>query len=132
MDGIPTEAKGRRGILILSFFSCLLPHPPPRASVANLWAYDELEGSRYLQYFSWTLYHVALMVGSAATAKYISPPAAGESALWLGVGAVSGGSGGGGVPRSFQGWWVLPETHRQGLTGIACLPSSPSCRVWDP
>ncbi|KAL8177018.1 UNVERIFIED_CONTAM: hypothetical protein K2H54_040855 [Gekko kuhli] len=45
---------------------------------ANLWAYDQLEGHRHLQYFSWTLYHVALMVGSAAAAKYISAPAAGS------------------------------------------------------
>ncbi|XP_015283369.1 PREDICTED: chloride channel protein ClC-Kb-like [Gekko japonicus] len=45
---------------------------------ANLWAYDELEGHRHLQYFSWTFYHVALTVGSAAAAKYISAQAAGS------------------------------------------------------
>ncbi|XP_054850530.1 chloride channel protein ClC-Kb-like [Eublepharis macularius] len=45
---------------------------------ANLWVYDELVGSHYLQYFSWTSYHVSLMVVSAAAAKYISPQAAGS------------------------------------------------------
>uniref|UniRef100_A0ACB8EX87 Uncharacterized protein n=1 Tax=Sphaerodactylus townsendi TaxID=933632 RepID=A0ACB8EX87_9SAUR len=44
----------------------------------SLWVYDGLEGYHHLQYFSWTSYHVALMVCSAAAAKYISPQAAGS------------------------------------------------------
>ncbi|XP_069071648.1 chloride channel protein ClC-Kb-like isoform X2 [Pleurodeles waltl] len=45
---------------------------------ANLWVYDTLENYRYLQYFSWVLYHVLLMMVSAGVAKYISPQAAGS------------------------------------------------------
>ncbi|XP_078527686.1 chloride channel protein ClC-Kb-like isoform X1 [Lissotriton helveticus] len=45
---------------------------------ANLWVYDTLESYRYLQYFSWVLYHVLLMMVSAGVAKYISPQAAGS------------------------------------------------------
>uniref|UniRef100_A0A8C8RJ11 Uncharacterized protein n=1 Tax=Pelusios castaneus TaxID=367368 RepID=A0A8C8RJ11_9SAUR len=45
---------------------------------ANLWVYDTLEGHLYLQYFSWVLYHVALMMVSAGVAKYVSPQAAGS------------------------------------------------------
>ncbi|XP_030042271.1 chloride channel protein ClC-Kb-like [Microcaecilia unicolor] len=45
---------------------------------ANLWVYDMLEDYRYLQYFSWVLYHVLLMMVSAGVAKYISPQAAGS------------------------------------------------------
>ncbi|XP_029435620.1 LOW QUALITY PROTEIN: chloride channel protein ClC-Kb-like [Rhinatrema bivittatum] len=45
---------------------------------ANLWVYDVLEDYRYLQYFSWVLYHVLLMMVSAGVAKYISPQAAGS------------------------------------------------------
>ncbi|KAG9461713.1 hypothetical protein GDO78_015957 [Eleutherodactylus coqui] len=41
----------------------------------NLWMYDALE-YRYLQYFSWVLYHILLMTVSAAVAKYIAPQAA--------------------------------------------------------
>ncbi|XP_069502143.1 chloride channel protein ClC-Kb-like isoform X2 [Ambystoma mexicanum] len=44
----------------------------------NLWVYDALESYRYLQYFSWVLYHVLLMMVSAGVAKYISPQAAGS------------------------------------------------------
>ncbi|XP_066450027.1 chloride channel protein ClC-Kb-like isoform X2 [Eleutherodactylus coqui] len=43
----------------------------------NLWMYDALE-YRYLQYFSWVLYHILLMTVSAAVAKYIAPQAAGS------------------------------------------------------
>ncbi|XP_067879663.1 chloride channel protein ClC-Kb-like isoform X4 [Heterodontus francisci] len=45
---------------------------------ANLWVYDTLENYRYLQYFSWVLYHVILTMVSAGVAKYISPQAAGS------------------------------------------------------
>nr|XP_020655429.1 chloride channel protein ClC-Kb-like [Pogona vitticeps] len=45
---------------------------------ANLWVYDELADYRYLQYVSWVLYHMVLMMVSAAAAKYISPQAAGS------------------------------------------------------
>ncbi|XP_059831094.1 chloride channel protein ClC-Ka-like isoform X1 [Hypanus sabinus] len=45
---------------------------------ANLWVYDSLERYRYLQYFSWVLYHVILCMVSAGVAKYISPQAAGS------------------------------------------------------
>uniref|UniRef100_K7FNF6 Uncharacterized protein n=1 Tax=Pelodiscus sinensis TaxID=13735 RepID=K7FNF6_PELSI len=45
---------------------------------ANLWVYDALEGYRALQYFSWVLYHMGLMMVSAGVAKYISPQAAGS------------------------------------------------------
>ncbi|XP_031755486.1 chloride channel protein ClC-Kb isoform X2 [Xenopus tropicalis] len=45
---------------------------------ANLWVYDALDRYRYLQYFSWVLYHVLLMITSAGMAKYISPQAAGS------------------------------------------------------
>ncbi|XP_064408922.1 chloride channel protein ClC-Kb-like [Latimeria chalumnae] len=45
---------------------------------ANLWVYDMLENYRYLQYFSWVLYHVVLMMISAGVSKYISPQAAGS------------------------------------------------------
>ncbi|XP_072113328.1 chloride channel protein ClC-Kb-like [Mobula birostris] len=45
---------------------------------ANLWVYDALERYRYLQYFSWVLYHVILCMVSAGVAKYISPQAAGS------------------------------------------------------
>ncbi|XP_018426878.1 PREDICTED: chloride channel protein ClC-Kb-like [Nanorana parkeri] len=44
----------------------------------NLWVYDALDQYRYLQYFSWILYHVLLMCISAGVAKYISPQAAGS------------------------------------------------------
>ncbi|GCB77650.1 hypothetical protein scyTo_0021120, partial [Scyliorhinus torazame] len=44
----------------------------------NLWVYDMLENYRYLQYFSWVLYHVILTMVSAGVAKYISPQAAGS------------------------------------------------------
>ncbi|KAM4675401.1 chloride channel protein ClC-Kb-like [Discoglossus pictus] len=44
----------------------------------NLWVYDKLIDHRYLQYFSWVLYHVLLMSVSAGVAKYISPQAAGS------------------------------------------------------
>ncbi|XP_018109375.1 chloride channel protein 1 isoform X4 [Xenopus laevis] len=44
---------------------------------ANLWVYDSLDHYLYLQYFSWVLFHVLLMMTSAAVAKYISPQAAG-------------------------------------------------------
>ncbi|XP_018109373.1 chloride channel protein ClC-Kb-like isoform X2 [Xenopus laevis] len=45
---------------------------------ANLWVYDSLDHYLYLQYFSWVLFHVLLMMTSAAVAKYISPQAAGS------------------------------------------------------
>ncbi|XP_074839032.1 chloride channel protein ClC-Kb-like isoform X2 [Carettochelys insculpta] len=45
---------------------------------ANLWVYDALEGYLALQYFSWVLYHMGLMMVSAGVAKYISPQAAGS------------------------------------------------------
>ncbi|XP_053574346.1 chloride channel protein ClC-Kb isoform X3 [Bombina bombina] len=44
----------------------------------NLWLYDKLDQYRYLQYFSWVLFHVLLMCVSAGVAKYISPQAAGS------------------------------------------------------
>ncbi|KAM8972719.1 chloride channel protein ClC-Kb-like [Pelodytes ibericus] len=44
----------------------------------NLWVYDALNQYLYLQYFSWVLYHVLLMMVSAGVAKYISPQAAGS------------------------------------------------------
>ncbi|XP_053320068.1 chloride channel protein ClC-Kb-like [Spea bombifrons] len=44
----------------------------------NLWVYDALSQYLYLQYFSWVLYHVLLMMVSAGVAKYISPQAAGS------------------------------------------------------
>ncbi|XP_041444937.1 chloride channel protein ClC-Kb-like [Xenopus laevis] len=44
----------------------------------NLWVYDRLHQYLYLQYFSWVLYHVLLMMTSAGVAKYISPQAAGS------------------------------------------------------
>ncbi|KAM4747027.1 chloride channel protein ClC-Kb-like [Rhinophrynus dorsalis] len=44
----------------------------------NLWVYDALDRYRYLQYFSWVLYHMLLMMVSAGVAKYISPQAAGS------------------------------------------------------
>ncbi|XP_075062280.1 chloride channel protein ClC-Kb-like [Mixophyes fleayi] len=44
----------------------------------NLWVYDTLEQYRYLQYFSWVLYHMLLMIVSAGVAKYIAPQAAGS------------------------------------------------------
>ncbi|CAH2272424.1 chloride channel -Kb-like [Pelobates cultripes] len=44
----------------------------------NLWVYDSLNNYLYLQYFSWVLYHVLLMMISAGVAKYISPQAAGS------------------------------------------------------
>ncbi|XP_069775989.1 chloride channel protein ClC-Kb-like isoform X3 [Narcine bancroftii] len=45
---------------------------------ANLWVYDSLDRYRYLQYFSWALYHVFLTMVSAGVAKYLSPQAAGS------------------------------------------------------
>nr|XP_028560972.1 chloride channel protein ClC-Kb-like [Podarcis muralis] len=45
---------------------------------AHLWVYEGLADSGYLQFFSWTSYHVVLMMVSAAAAKYISPQAAGS------------------------------------------------------
>ncbi|XP_075705370.1 chloride channel protein ClC-Kb-like, partial [Rhinoderma darwinii] len=44
----------------------------------NLWVYDTLDQYRYLQYFSWVLYHTLLMMVSAGVAKYIAPQAAGS------------------------------------------------------
>ncbi|XP_040275412.1 chloride channel protein ClC-Kb-like [Bufo bufo] len=44
----------------------------------NLWVYDTLDQYRYLQYFSWVLYHTLLMTVSAGVAKYIAPQAAGS------------------------------------------------------
>uniref|UniRef100_A0A8C5LSC4 CBS domain-containing protein n=1 Tax=Leptobrachium leishanense TaxID=445787 RepID=A0A8C5LSC4_9ANUR len=44
----------------------------------NLWVYDALNDYLYLQYFSWILYHMILMMVSAGVAKYISPQAAGS------------------------------------------------------
>ncbi|XP_073510682.1 chloride channel protein ClC-Kb-like isoform X2 [Phyllobates terribilis] len=44
----------------------------------NLWVYDALDQYRYLQYFSWVLYHTLLMAVSAGVAKYIAPQAAGS------------------------------------------------------
>ncbi|KAM3924050.1 chloride channel protein ClC-Kb-like [Leptodactylus fuscus] len=44
----------------------------------NLWVYDALDQYRYLQYFSWVLYHMLLMIVSASVAKYIAPQAAGS------------------------------------------------------
>ncbi|KAG8546024.1 hypothetical protein GDO81_019878 [Engystomops pustulosus] len=44
----------------------------------NLWVYDALDEYRYLQYFSWVLYHTLLMTVSSAVAKYIAPQAAGS------------------------------------------------------
>ncbi|KAM4012248.1 chloride channel protein ClC-Kb-like, partial [Anomaloglossus baeobatrachus] len=44
----------------------------------NLWVYDALDQYRYLQYFSWVLYHALLMAVSAGVAKYIAPQAAGS------------------------------------------------------
>ncbi|XP_073403284.1 chloride channel protein ClC-Kb-like isoform X2 [Dendrobates tinctorius] len=44
----------------------------------NLWVYDALDQYRYLQYFSWVLYHTLLMAVSAGAAKYIAPQAAGS------------------------------------------------------
>ncbi|CAJ0919122.1 unnamed protein product [Ranitomeya imitator] len=44
----------------------------------NLWVYDALDQYRYLQYFSWVLYHILLMAVSAGVAKYIAPQAAGS------------------------------------------------------
>ncbi|XP_042328702.1 chloride channel protein ClC-Ka-like isoform X2 [Sceloporus undulatus] len=45
---------------------------------ANLWVYEELADHRSLQYFSWVFYHAALAMVSAASAKYLSPQAAGS------------------------------------------------------
>ncbi|XP_078463860.1 chloride channel protein ClC-Kb-like isoform X1 [Lampetra planeri] len=44
----------------------------------NLHVYDSLENYRVLQYFSWVLYHVILMVGSAGVAQLISQQAIGS------------------------------------------------------
>ncbi|KAG8429002.1 hypothetical protein GDO86_018580, partial [Hymenochirus boettgeri] len=52
-------------------------HVPPPVPV-NLWVYDKLDRYRYLQYFSWVLYHMLLMIVSAGVAKYMSPQAAGS------------------------------------------------------